>query len=161
MVYSQFVRKITHPALFSAYLFRHLPAAWFLGLRVLACDRRAAKVRLRYGWHSRNPFRSIYFAAQCAAGELSTGVLALGAIQEAGEPVSMLIVGMNAAFLKKAKETLVFVCEDGEGLQAAVRQAIESGEPVIFDARSRGLLPDGTTASETVIRWSFKRKSKK
>ncbi|MFN4080184.1 MAG: DUF4442 domain-containing protein [Saprospiraceae bacterium] len=161
MVYSQFIHRVTHPALFSAYLFRRLPAAWFMGLRVLTCDRQAASVRLRYGWRSRNPFGSIYFAAQCAAGELSTGVLALGAIAETGAPVSMLVTEVKAEFVKKAAETLVFVCADGDGLRRAIREAVEGGEPTVYTARSEGLLPDGTRASEIHVRWSFKRKNKK
>lgn len=109
MSYSQFIHRVTHPALFLVYLFRRLPAAWFMGLRVLTCDRQAASVRLRYGWRSRNPFGSIYFAAQCAAGELSTGVLAMGAIAELGEPVSMLVAEVKAEFLKKpAKRSCLF-----------------------------------------------------
>jgi hypothetical protein len=68
MTTTKFLRWVNTPPLMRYFLFRRLPAAWFLGLRVQSCDGAQAVVRLNYGWRSRNPFRSIYFAAQCAAG---------------------------------------------------------------------------------------------
>ncbi|HND87824.1 MAG TPA: DUF4442 domain-containing protein, partial [Saprospiraceae bacterium] len=64
------------------FLLWKLPAAWFMGIGVQHCEAGRAVVSLPYGWRSQNPFRSAYFAAQCAAGELSTGLLALAALQE-------------------------------------------------------------------------------
>src|SRR5690606_10376148 len=87
------------------FLLWKLPAAWFMGISVRACDGGQAVVKLPYGWRSQNPFRSIYFAAQCAAGELSTGVLALTHLQ-GKPPVSMLVTRVEAEFLKKASDTL-------------------------------------------------------
>ncbi|HRI62511.1 MAG TPA: DUF4442 domain-containing protein, partial [Saprospiraceae bacterium] len=141
------------------YLLWKLPAAWFMGIRVRSCDGARAVVRLPYGWRSQNPFRSTYFAAQCAAGEMSTGVLALTHLRDK-PPVSMLVTRVEAEFLKKASETLLFTCEDGEAMEAAILKTIESGEAQVFRAASVGRLPDGTEASRVWITWSFKRKNK-
>ena len=114
-------------------------------------------VRLPYGWRSQNPFRSTYFAAQCAAAELSTGLLALAVLQEQ-PPVSMLVTHIEASFFKKADQTLLFTCSDGAALRATVMQAIATGEAQTFQATSVGTLPDGTEAARVRITWSFKRK---
>ncbi len=139
------------------FLFWKLPMAWFAGIGVRHCDAQQAVVSLPYGWRAQNPFRSTYFAAQCAAGELSTGLLALAQLQEK-PPVSMLVTNIEATFLKKASATLLFTCEDGDGLTASIEKALQSGESQTFMAQSTGRLPDGTVASIVKISWSFKAK---
>ena len=86
---------------FGAYLGASspLPAA-FAGLRIDEFDAGKCAVSLPYGWRTQNPFRSIYFAAQCMAAELSTGALAMLAIQSSNESVSMLVTNMSASFGK-------------------------------------------------------------
>jgi len=142
------------------YMFWKLPAAWFMGIGVRSCDGAKAVVRLPYGWRSQNPFRSTYFAAQCAAGEMSTGLLALMHLH-GKPPVSMLVTRIEAEFVKKASDTLLFTCEDGIQIEAAIRQAIETGGPQVFRATSVGRLPDGTEAARVWLTWSFRKKSGK
>jgi hypothetical protein len=139
------------------FLLWKLPAAWFMGIHVHSCDGEKAVVRLPYGWRSQNPFRSTYFAAQCAAAELSTGILALTHLQEK-PPVSMLVTHIEAEFFKKASDTLFFTCEDGKALEAAIQQALDTGEAQVFRAASVGRLPDGAEAGKVWITWSFKKK---
>ena len=139
------------------FLFWKLPAAWFMGIRVVHCDTQRSEVRLRYRWRSQNPFRSIYFAAQCAAAELSTGLLGLAALQ--GQvPVSMLVLHIEAEFLKKAAEPLLFVCEDGQAVENCIQKALEDGSAQTVRMASVGYLPDGTEAARVWVDWSFKRK---
>jgi Domain of unknown function (DUF4442) len=139
------------------YLFFKLPAAWFMGVRLLSVNREKGVVRLPYSWFSQNPFKSIYFAAQCGAAELSTGVLALTAIE--GRPkVSMLIVKIEGEFFKKANKTLLFTCEDGAAIHQVIEAVIQENTPKTFTATSTGRLPDGTIAAVIKFTWSFKLK---
>ncbi|MCC7507324.1 MAG: DUF4442 domain-containing protein [Saprospiraceae bacterium] len=153
----KFLRLVNSPWRFRLFLFWKLPAAWFMGIRLQSCTNEKAVVRLPFGWRSQNPFRSTYFAAQCAAGELSTGILALAILQDM-PPVSMLVVSIEAEFYKKADSTLQFTCEEGDALEACIRKAVESGEAQTYRATSAGCLPDGTEAAKVWITWSFKRK---
>lgn len=134
-----------------------LPSAWFMGIGLRFCDGKRSEVILPYGWRSQNPFRSTYFAAQCAAAELSTGILALAALQEQA-PVSMLVTNIEAEFKKKASQTLLFTCEEGDSLESVIRSAVASGEARQFRAVSVGTLPDGTEAVRVWVSWSFKLK---
>ena len=130
-----------------------------MGIRLRSCDGNTAIVSLPYGWRSQNPFRSTYFAAQCAAGELSTGILAMAILQEL-PPVSMLVTHIEANFLKKASQTLLFTCEDGPAMSKLIQECLDSGEGRTFRAQSIGRLPDGTEAVRVWITWSFKAKTK-
>jgi hypothetical protein len=152
---STFLRFANSPWRMRFFMFQKLPAAWFMGLQVRSCTEQRAEVALPYGWVSKNPFRSTYFAAQCAAGELSTGLLALAALQ-GQPPVSMLVTRVESEFFKKANQTLTFVCHDGEAVRQAIDQALASGEAVALRMASVGSLPDGTEASRVWITWSFK-----
>jgi hypothetical protein len=139
------------------YMLWKLPAAWFVGIRLRSLDEARCTVALPYRWRSQNPFRSIYFAAQCAAAEFSTGMLVLAALQER-PPVSMLVVKMEGAFFKKASQTLHFTCEEGEMIHAAVQRAVETGEAQTLTVESQGTLPDGSVASRFRIEWSLRAK---
>ncbi|MCC7244838.1 MAG: DUF4442 domain-containing protein [Saprospiraceae bacterium] len=157
MTKDQFYRLVNSPFRFGLYLLWKLPAAWFMGVSVTSCDREKAVVHLPYGWRSQNPFRSIYFAAQLSAGELSTGVLVLAAIS--GErPVSMLVTDIKAQFYKKANQPLRFTCEQGLEVNAMIQEVITTGESRQMTLHSTGRLPDGTPASEVWVTWSFKGK---
>jgi len=153
-----FLRQVNSPWRFSFYLLLRLPAAWFMGMRVRSCSETQCVVSLPYRWRSQNPFRSIYFAAQCAAGELSTGLLGLAATQE-GAPVSMLVTEVRSEFYKKANKTLIFTCLQGVEVAECVARARASGEGQTLTMESVGALPDGAIAARVWITWSFKTKS--
>lgn len=152
------LRILNAPFRFRLFLWWKLPAAAFMGLRVVHSDAERAVVRLPFGWRSQNPFRSIYFAAQCAAAEMSTGLLALVAL-EGRAPASMLVVHLEAEFLKKASAPLLFTCDQGQAVAAAVQQALDTGEAQTLRVPSVGTLPDGTEAARVWVTWSFKKKS--
>lgn len=139
------------------YLFWKLPAAWFMGIRVASFDDAQCTIRLPYGWRSQNPFRSTYFAAQCAAGEMSTGLSALAAIQ-GGPPVSMLVLDFHAEFYKKTNQVLMFTFSDVQSMEKSIAAALEGTAATEFKAESVGKLPDGTVASRVWVTWSFRLK---
>ena len=158
MSQSNFLRNANISWKMRLFLFWKLPSAWFMGIRVRSCDLEKCVVELPYSWRSQNPFRSTYFAAQCAAGELSTGLMAMAHLQEK-PPISMLVTHIEADFLKKASATLTFTCSDGPNFQATIQKALETGEAQTIQAQSIGALPDGREAVRVRITWSFKLKA--
>ena len=131
-----------------------------MGIGVRSCTEQAAAVSLPYGWRAQNPFRSTYFAAQCAAGELSTGLLCLAHLQEQ-PPVSMLVTNLEARFFKKADTMLLFTCTAGAEAADVISQVIASGEAHSVKMISEGRLPDGQLAAQIEVTWSFKAKKRK
>lgn len=160
MTKQQFLRRTNSSWQMRLFLFWKLPAAWFMGIGVRSCDGKKAVVSLPYGWRSQNPFRSTYFAAQCAAGELSTGLLCLTHLQEQ-PPVSMLVTHVEAEFFKKADATLLFTCTMGEEVEELIQRVVQSGEAETLTMTSSGALPDGQLAARIIITWSFKLKKRK
>lgn len=140
-----------------SYLWTQLPTAAFSGLKIGQVTPDFGEVHLPYRWRSQNPFNSIYFAAQCAAAELSTGLLVLVA-KASAPPISMLVTNFQASFSKKADQMLTFRCSQGSEIIQAIEAAVNTGEGITFDATTQGILPSGEIASEMVVTWSFKLK---
>ncbi|RLD49247.1 MAG: thioesterase, partial [Bacteroidetes bacterium] len=73
------------------FFLKHLPMAFFAGLKITEINREKASVTVPYKYLNKNPFRSVYFAVLSMAAELSTGILAMAAISDFSVPVSMLV----------------------------------------------------------------------
>ena len=154
----QHLRTLNTNWKFRLFLFLKLPAAWFMGIRVKKVTKESGSVIVPYSWFSKNPFRSVYFAAQNAAAELSTGVLATAAIQ-GDVKVSMLVTKFEAEFFKKATSAITFTCEEGDTIFQAVEEAIATGEGRIVRIKTTGVQKTGEKVSEMYVTWSFKRKA--
>lgn len=155
----RFRRKMTNPLLMRLFMLAKLPLGLFAGMRLDSIDAERCRTVIRYGWRNTNPFRSMYFAAQSMAAELSTGALAMLAVELAPRSVAMLITGLETTFGKKATGVVSFTCEDGAKMFAAVRETLATGEPAVVRAETVGRMADGTEVSRFVFTWSFKRRS--
>lgn len=156
-----FRKKISRRSVFRLFLFRKLPLAWLAGLKLRALDGNTCTVSVPYRWLTQNPFRSIYFAAMSMAAEMSTGLLSMMAIQGNDPPLSMLVTGLEAEFIKKADTTIYFTCSDGEAIWQSVERAVKTGEGVTVRTKSEGKNSEGIVVAIFYISWSFKVRTKK
>lgn len=152
--------RMLSPFLMKGYFLARLPLALMAGLRVAELTTERCVATVPYGWRSTNPFRSTYFAALSMAAEMSTGALALMAVELAPQPVALLITNLEASFEKKATALTAFTCEDGAKAFAAVAETARTGEPATARMETVGRLPDGTVAARFVFTWSFKRRGR-
>ncbi len=152
------ISRLNHKRKMWFYFLLKLPSAWFWGMKIISVDKNRGMVNLPYNWFSKNPFRSIYFAAQTGAAELSTGLLGIIAIEDK-PPMSMLITGVEAEFVKKADSLTTFTCNDGEKIRGTVDLAIESGAGQAVTVTSIGVDSYGDVVSRFKFTWSFKTKS--
>ena len=159
MSFAQFQSLASSRVKFGAFMLLKLPSAFFCGVRLRHIDPREAVVSVPFKWLSQNPFRSIYFACQAMAAEMSTGVLALGHLHGRKPAVSMLVTSLEARFVKKATERIYFTCADGEDMRQCIEEAVRSGEGQVFVATSVGRTQHGEVVSEFRIEWSFKAKA--
>ena len=59
----------------NTFIFFNLPSAWWTGVRVVKITSDYCEVKVRLQWINKNPFKSMFWAIQGMAAELSTGVL--------------------------------------------------------------------------------------
>lgn len=153
-----FKQLITSPIKFRYFLFQKLPAAFFAGLRIHHFDAEKCVVRIKYSWFTMNPFKSVYFAVEAMAAEMCSGMLAFGQVYMRSPKVSMLVVKMEVAFIKKATGVILFTCEDGMAIQTAINEAIATGEGKTIICKSVGKNETGEVVAEFNFTWSFKAK---
>ncbi|NNE02935.1 MAG: DUF4442 domain-containing protein [Eudoraea sp.] len=144
---------------FNAFLFFKLPAAWWCGVRLRSMDQQKAIVTVRHRWINQNPFRSMFWAVQGMAAELTTGALMMDRIKASGRKISMLVANNNATFTKKATGKITFTCEDGAQINEALQRTIASGEGQTIWMKATGVNEDGVVVSVFNFEWTVRVKS--
>ena len=152
-----FQQQVLNPFKLRLFMLRKLPMAWLAGLRLAALTPVGATVTVPFKYLTQNPFRSIYFACLAMAAELASGMLAMLHTQSGG-PVSMLVVGLEADFSKKAVGLISFVCDDGAAIAQAVAESRATGEGRTVTATSTGTDAAGDVVARFRITWSFRAK---
>ena len=140
------------------FMLKHLPMAFLAGLKVVEIDQTVASVTVPYKYLNKNPFRSVYFAVLSMAAELSTGILAMSALNDFSMPVSMLVLEMKDSFLKKARTKITFKCLEGDQLSSTIAKSIETGEGQTIEVISIGYDTEGDIVAEFKFTWTFKPK---
>lgn len=143
------------------FLITKLPSAYLCGVRVKSIDPTTCIVKIKESWINKNPFNSIYFAAQSMAAELSTGALVMQELQKSGQQISMLVTNCRMNFKKKAKGEIIFNCSQGDEVATAIAAAIQTKEGQVLNLRSQGINQQGDMVSEMIFEWSVKLKSSK
>ena len=147
------------PRKINAFLFFKLPSAFLTGVRVKSLTETNSVVCVKHKWLNQNPFKSMFWAVQGMASELSTGILVMKEIDNSNEKISMLVTNMNAVFTKKATGKIVFQCNDGLKIKEAIKNAIETKEGQIVVVTSEGFNEEGVSVSKFEYEWSLKVKS--
>ncbi|GAC1039680.1 DUF4442 domain-containing protein [Pseudomonas sp. No.117] len=142
--------------LFNLFVWAKVPIAKIAGLRLRQLDASGCQMQVTHGWLNQNPFKSMFWAVEGMAAEFSTGILADLHIRRSGSRFAMLVVALNATFTKKAVGTIVFRCDQGEAIAAALRLARETGAPQVVQLRSVGTDESGEQVAEFCFTWSFK-----
>jgi len=141
------------------FMLLKLPLAYFAGLKIVSIDETSASVSIPFKFLNKNPFRSIYFAALSMAAELSTGILALAAVEETKKPISMLVLDMKAQFSKKAVSKIVFTCTEGRKIINAVQNCLKSEEGQVVTVNSVGIDKEGNEVAVFKFSWTFKHRN--
>jgi hypothetical protein len=153
-----FKAMITNGFRLKLFFLKSMPMGFLAGLKVDEIDDEKASVSVPFNYLTKNPFRSVYFAVQAMAAELSSGVIAMSEVMKAPVRVSMLVLESQAVFTKKAVSRLTFTCRDAKAIADAVAAAVETGEGQTVTVTSTGVDNQGDTVSEFRFTWTFKAK---
>jgi hypothetical protein len=151
-----FIRLVKNPFKFRLFLLSKIPSAFFSGVRIRDMDEQQCRVTVPFKWFTTNPFRSTYFACLSMAGEMSTGALAMAHLHLRRPAISLLVVGVEASYFKKATSRIEFLCVDGKKFEQAIEDAIARKEPQTVRAYSVGKNHVGEIVAEFYVTWSFK-----
>ena len=144
------------PSKLNKFLMFKLPAAWLTGVRVRCTKDNKCVVIVKHRWINQNPFKSMFWAVQGMAAELTTGVLVMMAIKKSEKKISMLVLNNNSSFTKKATGKITFICNEGHLANEAVDEVINTGEGKTFWMQSIGVDESGDAVSTFNFEWTVK-----
>ena len=147
--------KIT-PKRVNLFMLLKLPLAYIGGVRVKTLSEEQATVKITHKWMNQNPFKSMFWAAQGMAAEMSTGVLVMKAIEDSKENTSMLVTHQEANFYKKATGEILFTCKGGDEIRKAIKMSKQSKEGQVVQLIAEGKNEDGVVVSKFNFEWSLK-----
>ena len=149
------------PIQYNIYNFFKLPSVWWCGIRVKSVNEDSCLVSVKHRWINQNPFKSMFWAVQGMAAELSTGILLMNEISRSKKSFSMLVLNNKANFSKKAIGRISFSCDQGRQIRDSINLAISSKKPQTIWLNSSGIDSQGDTVSKFSFEWTLKlRKSK-
>ncbi len=134
-----------------------LPAAWLTGVRILSISDAKCEVKVRFKWINQNPYRSMFWAVQGMAAELTTGMLLTKSIQESNTNISMLLVGNKSNFYKKAVGKIKFICDQGEAAKELINLTKKNITHKAW-LKAKGIDETGDIVSEFDFEWSCKKR---
>ena len=144
---------------YTFFLLFQLPSAFFCGVRLKYLDSLKSIVSINHSWFNKNPFKSIFWAAQGMAAELTTGSLIKNVIKESGVNVSYLVVENKSSFYKKATGKIIFECNQGKELQDLFNSFDQDNKKAIIELKSTGTDSNNIKVSEFSFTWSLKVRS--
>jgi len=155
----KFQKKMLTPFFFKLFLLLNLPMAFFSGMKLKELSETHSVVKMKHNFLNKNPFGSIYFACLSMAGELASGMLAASFTYKSNPKISMLVVGMEVEFVKKAVGIIAFKCNQGKEIQDTIKKSIQTGKGQAIDVITIATDESGDKIAEFKIKWSFKAKS--
>ena len=144
------------PFQYNLYNFFKLPSVWWCGIRVKSVNEENCLVGVKHRWINQNPFKSMFWAVQGMAAELSTGLLLMNEITRSNRSFSMLVLNNKANFSKKATGRISFSCNQGLQIRETIKKAISSGEPQTIWLNSCGVDSQKDTVSTFSFEWTLK-----
>ena len=141
------------------FLIFNLPSAFLCGVRVKRVDAEKCHVSVRHKWINKNPFKSMFWAVQGMAAELSIGALIFLKIKALNKNISMLVLRNEAQFTKKAKGYITFKCIQGLEIDNALQKAIDTDLVQTVLLESEGRDASGDLVSKFSFEWTLKIKS--
>ena len=151
-------RKLTSTLKFRLYLLFNLPIGWLAGMKIIDFTEKHCITSVPFNWINKNPFKSVYFAVQSMAAELSTATACMVAIQGYQPSIALIIVDMKGKFHKKATGKLFFTCIHQSQAYDAAARAVALKKAQELSLKTIGKMSDGTVVSEFTFTWSFKQR---
>ena len=143
------------PTRINVFNFFKLPSVWLCGIRVTKIDHISCQVKVVHRWINQNPFKSMFWAVQGMAAELTTGVLIMEAIQNSKRKVSMLVLNNRANFSKKARGKVLFECDEKQKLSKAMNQLVKTQQSQTIWLTSKGIDQNGDIVSTFEFEWTL------
>jgi hypothetical protein len=105
-----------------------VPMILWVGSRVQEINAERCVVKVLFGWRTKNHFDCLYIGAYAVGADVAGGLLAMQVAR--GQNVGLIFKDLQADFIARGESDVVFTCEEGVAIKAAVDHAGATGERV-------------------------------
>ena len=158
MTKEKFRNYFKNNLLIKLFFLHSLPMGFLAGLKVKYIDDEKCEITVRHRWVNKNPFKSMYFAVQAMAAEMSTGLPLVVETRFSKPVVSTLVLKNSATFTKKAVGLITFTSLNGKLIIDSVKKAQSTGEAILIDTKTIGRDEKGDVVAEFIFTWTLKAK---
>lgn len=155
----KFRDKFLSPFKQKLFYLKSLPMGLISGIRLVHLDEEKSVAEVPFRWRNKNPFKSMYFAVQSMAAELSTAAPVMLALKGFDVDVALIIVDLKVTFVKKAQSKTTFTCTEYNSIHDAIAQLKQAGDATAITLKTTGRDKDENEVATFYFTWSFKRRS--
>ena len=148
-------QNFTNNIKFRLALFNMLPMGFLSKMKIKTLTDSKCEVTVPFNRRNKNPFRSTFWAVLGMAAEMSSGALLLMYTYKQKPSIAMIIVNMDAKFIKKATGLTTFVCEDGLTIKTAVEKCVRTNTPQTIHCRMTGFNESHEEVAHFSFTWSI------
>ena len=107
-----------------------IPMIGYTGLKLISINDSTTEVKIKLKRRTKNHLNSMYFGALAIGADVAGGLHAFYFANKYGKTVSFAFKGMECEFLKRAESDCIFVSNDGEKVENAIKESIATGERI-------------------------------
>lgn len=107
-----------------------VPLIWLCRPKILTLNEHKVEIRIPLKRRTKNHLNSMYFGALAVGADIAGGFMAMSKAENRGEKISLAFKAVQGEFLKRPEADVVFVCEDGELIDAMLDKTTSTGERV-------------------------------
>lgn len=144
---------------FKLAMFNMLPMGFLSKMKIKSLTNDTCEVSVPYNRRNKNPFKSTFWAVLGMAAEMSSGALLLMYTYKQKPSIAMIIVNMDAEFIKKATDLTTFVCNDGAMIKDAVETCVRTNTAQTIQCKMTGYNKANEPVAHFSFTWSIKARS--
>lgn len=107
-----------------------IPMIAFVRPKLLRLDEKSSQIKIKLRRRTKNHLKSMYFGSLAVGADVAAGLHAYYFAKQAGVNVSFAFKAIKGEFLQRAMSDVVFESNDGEIVEKAFKEALETKERV-------------------------------
>ena len=102
---------------------RYIPILGFVNPKLIVLDEEKTLIKIKLRRRTKNHLKSMYFGALAVGADTAAGIYAFALAEQMGVKIHFSFKSSKFEFLKRAESDVVFSCQDGQKIKAAMNEA--------------------------------------
>jgi len=107
-----------------------IPLLGYTGAKLISIDENTVKVKIKLKRRTKNHLNSMYFGALAVGADVAGGIHAFYFANKYAKKVSFAFKGMECEFIKRAESDCIFISNDGDKVENAIKKSIKTGDRI-------------------------------